>query len=133
DLYIAPNEATKNTLVSQGVAPERVSVRGIPISDRHLKPIDKNAVLQSLDLKPGLPMILLMGGSLGLGPMKSVIRKLDKLPQPFNIVAVTGKNEELKERLDRRGQKPRHPTKVFGFVENVHELDRKSTRLNSSH
>ena len=31
-----------------------------------------------------------MGGSLGLGPMKSVIRKLDKLPQPFDIIAVTG-------------------------------------------
>src|SRR5258706_264967 len=36
DLYIAPNEATKSTLVSQGVLPERVKVNGIPINDRHL-------------------------------------------------------------------------------------------------
>ena len=54
--------------------------------------------------------------------MKSVIRKLDKLPQPFYIVAITGKNEELKERLERKGQKLRHPTRIFGFVENVYEL-----------
>jgi processive 1,2-diacylglycerol beta-glucosyltransferase len=122
DLYIAPNDDTKQTLVSQGVAPERVKVHGIPIGDRFLSTADKDAVYKSLGLKPGLPMILVMGGSLGLGPMKSVIRKLDKLPQPFYIVAVTGKNEELKERLDRKGPKLRHPTTIFGFVENVHEL-----------
>ncbi len=122
DLYIAPNEATKETLVSQSVAPERVKVNGIPVNNRHLRASDKDAVYRSLGLKPGLPMILVMGGSLGLGPMKSVIRKLDKLPQPFYIVAITGKNKELKERLERKGQKVRHPTKIFGFVENVVEL-----------
>jgi len=63
-----------------------------------------------------------MGGSLGLGPMKSVIKKLDQLPQPFYIVAVTGKNEELRERLERRGAKLRHQTRIFSFVENVNEL-----------
>ena len=122
DLYIAPNEETKQTLLSQGVAADRVRVHGIPVDDRFNRTADKAAVYKSLGLKTGLPVILVMGGSLGLGPMKSVIRKLDKLPQPFNIVAVTGKNEELKERLERRGQTLRHPTKVFGFVENVHEL-----------
>lgn len=122
DLYIAPNEATKGTLFSQGVPPERVRVTGIPINDRHRHLADKDAVYESLGFKPGLPLVLLMGGSLGLGPMKSVIRKLDKLPQPFYIVAITGKNEELKERLERKGQKLRHPTRIFGFVENIHEL-----------
>jgi len=122
DLYIAPNDDTKRSLVSQGVPPERVRVHGIPVGDRFNQTADRAAVYKGLGLKSGMPMVLVMGGSLGLGPMKSVIRKLDKLPQPFNIVAVTGKNEELKERLERRGQKLRHPTKVFGFVENVHDL-----------
>ena len=122
DLYIAPNNATKETLVSQGVPAERVKVTGIPVNHRYLHPAQKDAVYESLGLKPGLPLILLMGGSLGLGPMKSVIRKLDKLPQPFYIIAITGKNEELKERLERKGQKLRHPTKIFGFVENVQDL-----------
>lgn len=122
DLYIAPNEDTKQTLVSQGVAAERVKADGIPIEDRFLSAVDKDAVYKALGLKPGLPLILVMGGSLGLGPMKSVIREVDKLPQPFYIVAVTGKNEELKERLEREGAKWHHPTKVLGFVENVYEL-----------
>ena len=122
DMYVVPNDATRGTLIAQGVAPERIRVHGIPVSDRFSTKADKDAVYQSLDLKPGLPMILLMGGSLGLGPMKSVIKKLDQLPQPFYIVAVTGKNEELRERLERRGAKLRHQMRIFSFVENVNEL-----------
>ena len=122
DMYVVPNDATRGTLIAQGVAPERIRVHGIPVSDRFSTKADKDAVYQSLDLKPGLPMILLMGGSLGLGPMKSVIKKLDQLPQPFYIVVVTGKNEELRERLERRGAKLRHQTRIFSFVENVNEL-----------
>ncbi len=122
DLYIAPTEDTKRTLVSQGVPPERVVVGGIPVGERFTAPVDKQAVIKKLGLRPEVPKILVMGGSLGLGPMKSVIRKLDKLPQPFDIIAVTGKNEELKERLSRRGRKLRHHTTIFGFVENVCEL-----------
>jgi processive 1,2-diacylglycerol beta-glucosyltransferase len=122
DLYIAPNEETKETLVGQGVRPERVQVEGIPVSDAFSAPVDKPAILKSLGLKPDLPKILLMGGSLGLGPMKSVIRKLDKLPQPFDIIAVTGKNEKLEEKLARKGEKLRHDIRIFGFVDNVAEL-----------
>lgn len=122
DCYIAPNEATKETLVSQGVLPERVRVHGIPISERFRRPVDKAAVIKSLGLKSDIPKILVMGGSLGLGPMKSVIRKLDKLPQPFDILVVTGKNQELKERLTRKGARLRHRTLILGFVSNIQDL-----------
>jgi processive 1,2-diacylglycerol beta-glucosyltransferase len=122
DLYIAPNEETRDTLASQGVLPERIAVHGIPVGSQHVRPTDRTGILRALQLKPDLPKMLLMGGSLGLGPMKSVIRKLDKLPQPFEIIAVTGKNKELKERLERRGRKLRHQTRILGFAENVHEL-----------
>ena len=122
DLYIAPNEETKATLTSQGVRPERARVIGIPISDKFSQTVDKAAVIRNLKLRPGLPKILVMGGSLGLVPMKSVIRKLDRLPQPFDIIAVTGNNEELKEQLERKGRRLRHHTIILGFVQNVHEL-----------
>ncbi|MGD1017680.1 MAG: glycosyltransferase [Verrucomicrobiia bacterium] len=122
DLYIAPSEDTRQKLVSQGVSPERVAAFGIPTNESFQQPVDKAAVIQSLGLKPDLPKILVMGGSLGLGPMKSVIRKLNKLPQPFDVIVVTGKNKELQEQLARKGPKLRHTTKIFGFVENVQEL-----------
>jgi processive 1,2-diacylglycerol beta-glucosyltransferase len=122
DLYIAPNDATRQTLLAQGVSAERVRVYGIPISSVFRQPVDPDAVICGLGLRPGLPKILVMGGSLGLGPVKSVIRKLDKLPQPFDIIAIAGKNTDLRERLERQGHKLRHPTKIIGFADNIHEL-----------
>jgi processive 1,2-diacylglycerol beta-glucosyltransferase len=122
DLYIAPSEETRQNLITQGVLPERVTTHGIPTNQCFIHPVDRPSVIKKLGLKPDLPKILVMGGSLGLGPMKSVIRKLNKLPQPFDIIVVTGKNEELQEELARKGAKLRHATKIFGFVENVHEL-----------
>jgi processive 1,2-diacylglycerol beta-glucosyltransferase len=122
NLYVAPNETTKATLISHGVAPSRIRVTGIPIRRRYTQIANKNALITQLGLRPDLPKILVMGGSLGLGPMKAVIRKLDKLPQPFDIIAVTGNNALLHEQLERRGRKLRHPTAILGFVENVNEL-----------
>ena len=122
DLYIAPSEETRQNLIAQGVLPERITTHGIPTNQCFLGPVDRAAVIKNLGLKPDLPKILVMGGSLGLGPMKSVIRKLNKLPQPFDIIVVTGKNQELQEQLARKGAKLRHTTKIFGFVDNVHEL-----------
>jgi len=122
DLYIAPSEETRQNLVSQGVPPERVKAFGIPTSQQFHASPDKAAVIKSLGLRPDLPKILVMGGSLGLGPMKSVIRKLNKLPQPFDVIVITGKNKELQEQLARKGPKLRHTTKIYGFVENIHDL-----------
>lgn len=122
DLYIAPSEETRQNLIVQGVLPERVTTHGIPTNQRFARSVDRATVIKNLGLKSDLPKILVMGGSLGLGPMKSVIRKLNKLPQPFDIIVVTGKNEELQEQLARKGPKLRHTTKIFGFVENVDEL-----------
>jgi processive 1,2-diacylglycerol beta-glucosyltransferase len=122
DLYIAPNNETRNTLISQGVRPDRVWVSGIPVCTDFLAPVNRAAVVRALGLRPGLPKILVMGGSLGLGPMKSVIRKLDRLPQPFDLIAVTGQNQELQTRLQRKGDRLRHRTAILGFAGNVNEL-----------
>ncbi len=122
DLYIAPNDDTRQSLLAQGVSAERVRVHGIPISHAFRAPVDAAAVIRQLGLRPDLPKILVMGGSLGLGPVKAVIRKLDKLPQPFDIIAIAGKNADLRERLEHQAHKLRHPTKIIGFAENVHEL-----------
>ena len=121
DLYIAPNEETKQTLLAQGVSDDRVKVCGIPIHERYAKPLDRTELVRKLGLSPDLPKILVMGGSLGLGPMKSVIRKLDRLPQPFEILVVAGQNDRLQADLQERGVSLRHPTRIMGFVDNMHE------------
>ncbi|MGD0016121.1 MAG: glycosyltransferase [Verrucomicrobiia bacterium] len=122
DLYIAPNSETKESLLVQGVPANRIRVTGIPIAASFAQPGNKNDTLKNLGLKADVPKIVVMGGSLGLGPIKSVIRKLDTLPQPFDIIVVTGKNKRLRNELLDRRRPRRHTTKALGFVDNMHEL-----------
>lgn len=122
DLYLAPNEEPRNTLVEQGVDAARVKVHGIPVCKHYTAPVDKAAVIKALGLRPDLPKVLVMGGSLGLGPMRAVVRHLDKLPQPFDLIMVAGKNKTLARRLSRKGSQLRHRATILGFAENVHEL-----------
>jgi hypothetical protein len=42
-----------------------------------------------------------LGGSLGLGPMEQLIRALQQLKTPVQIVAVCGRNEPLKAGIDQ--------------------------------
>ncbi|MCX7885779.1 MAG: glycosyltransferase [Verrucomicrobiae bacterium] len=122
DLYVVPNDATKATLISRGVDGARIKVAGIPVRRQHLNAVQREEVIRRLGLEVGLPKLLVMGGSLGLGPIRSVIGQLDKLPQPFEIIVVTGSNEKLREQLLRRARQLQHPTTVLGFADNVHEL-----------
>ncbi len=122
DLYIAPNDETKDSLLRQGVLAERIRVTGIPIAAQFAQQGNRDVALENFKLKPDLPKIVVMGGSLGLGPIKSIIRKLDTLPQPFDIIVVTGKNKRLRHDLQRRRRPRRHMTRVLGFVENMNAL-----------
>lgn len=122
DMYIAPSADTGLALEAQGVGADRIRTVGMPVHHAFNRPVNRDAVIQTLGLTPNLPKVLVMGGSLGLGPIKSVIRKLDRLPQPFDIVCITGSNNELKEALARKHDKRRHLIKVMGFVDNINEL-----------
>jgi processive 1,2-diacylglycerol beta-glucosyltransferase len=45
---------------------------------------------------------------------------LDKVPNEFQTVVVTGRNEELRRELAAQDRK--HPTHILGFASNMHEL-----------
>lgn len=122
DLYIAPTDETAAALQSQGVDPSRIQTVGMPIQTSFNRPVDREKVIASLGLDPQLPKALIMGGSLGLGPIKTVIRKLDRLPQPFDMVVITGTNSDLRRELNRKKSKRRHKIKIMGFVNNINEL-----------
>ena len=55
-----------------------------------------------------------------MGPVAEILTVLDKVEAGFQVVVVAGKNEELRRELAARDY--RHPTRVLGFVTNMHEL-----------
>ena len=55
-----------------------------------------------------------------MGPVAEILAELDKVPQAFQTIVVTGRNEELRRELATQDHK--HPTHVLGFSSNMHEL-----------
>ena len=120
DLYCVAAEETKARLVARGAMAENIIATGIPISAKFSQKIDGRQVRRKLGLRDDLGVLLVLSGGFGMGPVAEIVTELDKVEADFQMLVVTGRNEELRRELaavDRR-----HPTHVLGFSTNMHEL-----------
>ena len=120
DMYCVAADETKARLVARGIAPENIVVTGIPISGKFSVKSDAKAVRKAYGLRDDLPLMLVLGGGFGMGPVVEILAELDKAEGQFQILVVAGRNEKLRQKLAAQDHK--HPTHVLGFSSNMHEL-----------
>jgi processive 1,2-diacylglycerol beta-glucosyltransferase len=120
DLYCVAAEHTKARLVARGARADDVVVTGIPIGAKFSAKTDAAAVRKHLGLRDDLPVLLVLGGGFGMGPVAEALVELDKVTRPFQTLVVAGRNAALRHRLAAQDRK--HPTHVLGFTTNMHEL-----------
>ncbi len=121
--YMVGSEEARMYLSERGVPEEKVHVTGIPVDPVFAENGDRAQEVQELKgLDPKVPMVLVMGGGQGLGPIEEVVVGLNRLPQVFQLVVVTGTNAQLKERLTNRSDEFKRQTVVLGHVSFVHQL-----------
>lgn len=119
DLYCVATEETRARLLARGAAPEDVVVTGIPIASKFAQPVDVAEFRKRSGLRDDLPLLLVLSGGFGFGPVQEILGALDGTRLAVQIVVVCGRNEKLRRQIaacDRR-----HPTRVLGFVTNMHE------------
>lgn len=120
DLYCVAAEETRARLLARDVPAERVVVTGIPIAARFAARVDAAAVRRRMGLRDDLPVVLVLSGGFGMGPVAEIVAELNKVAAPIQVVVVCGRNEELRRELaivERR-----FPLHVLGFVTNMQEL-----------
>jgi 1,2-diacylglycerol 3-beta-galactosyltransferase len=118
DLCVVPTEAAYQRALLSGLKTEQVNVIGLPVADRFCQPIgDKNALRQQLGWPQERPVVLLVGGGEGMGPLEKTALAIAEANLPITLVIIAGRNVELKQRLEVR-QWPMK-TLVYGFV---HEM-----------
>lgn len=123
DFYTVATEEAHRTLVSLGVRPERIKITGIPIPLHFLHfDRDKERIGIKVGLSPEVPTVLIMGGGSGLGPIKEVVRQLDRLPQNFQMMVVCGKNRALFNTLNAARPALKKRVVVFAYVDFINEL-----------
>ena len=120
DLYCVATEGTKARLVARGAVADHVTPTGIPIAAKFLAKPDPKAVRKQYGLRDDQPVLLVLGGGFGMGPVAEILAELDKVPGQFQTLVVAGRNEKLRARLATQDRQ--HPTHVLGFSKNMHEL-----------
>jgi len=122
DLYFVPSNETGDKLISNGISADKVKTTGIPIDLKFNNAVDGKAVRDSLGLSQSVPVILIMGGSQGIGPVIEIVKILNELETQLQIVVVAGGNRRLYRMLKRREGRLAKKMIVFPYTKNIEEL-----------
>jgi 1,2-diacylglycerol 3-beta-galactosyltransferase len=128
DLCIVPTEAARQRALLVGLSPEQVQVVGLPVADRFCQPAgDPIELRRRLDWPQDRQVVLLVGGGEGMGPIEKIAVAIAEADLPITLVIITGRNQELKQRLDAR-QWPMK-TLIYGFVHEMPDFMRAANIL----
>jgi processive 1,2-diacylglycerol beta-glucosyltransferase len=122
DYYITPSEDVGNKLINKGVSRHKVKSLGIPFDPKFSEPLDREKLLHKYKLNPSIPVVLIMGGGQGLGPIKTIVRTLEKTKVDIQEIVVTGTNKKLYKTLKRRIKKYKKKILLFGYAQHINEL-----------
>ena len=122
DQYLVASRETKERLVSWGIAEDTIKVVGIPISADFSKEVNRQEILYKLKLKQDLFTILVGSGGFGAGPVEKIVKVLNKLNQPLQVLVVCGKSQKLYRKIKKLEPHFKIFLNTYGFVENMPEL-----------
>jgi processive 1,2-diacylglycerol beta-glucosyltransferase len=120
--YYVANEESRRHLIRHGQAPENVVVTGIPIDPAFAGRTPPEVARRRLGLDHRLPAVLILSGGFGVGPTVELIAAFSEAGAPCQLVVVAGANETLWKEAEAAAGSANRPVKVFGFVNNIHEL-----------
>jgi len=122
DYYITPSEEVSARLEKKGVKAFKIKSYGIPFDSKFNQKLNNEDIFCKLKLNPHKPVVLIMGGGQGLGPIKTIVKSLEKSEYDIAELIVAGTNKKLFRSLKRKIKHYKKEIYLFGFVQNIHEL-----------
>lgn len=118
DLVVVATEEAKAKGIDYGIPEGNLRVIGLPVADRFSEPlVDRNAWREKQGWRTDLPVILLVGGGDGMGPLKRVAKAINEARLNATLVVICGRNTELRE--DLRQVDWHMPVHLYGFTSNM--------------
>ncbi len=97
--YLALPESAEY-LARIGIPREKLRVTGIPVDPVFEKPVSQGEARRKFGLDDLVPVLLIAAGGYGLGPVEQLVKDLLALDRMWQIVAIAGKAEKLRNRLE---------------------------------
>ena len=120
--YVASDVVGARFRMRYGMKPEDITVTGIPVRADFRRERDLEGVRARYGLDPRRPTVLFLSGGFVAGPLLPAVAGIWAQRPDVQVLAVCGKNERLRrrvERLDRPDGAVLHP---LGFVPDVPDL-----------
>jgi 1,2-diacylglycerol 3-beta-galactosyltransferase len=121
DRCLVATEQARERALSCGLPAKSVDVTGLPVAPcfvdaaRH----DPVTAREELGLDPEGPVVLLLSGADGVGPLLRLVKAIADSGVEAELAVITGRNERL--RRDLASHTWSLPVHAEGFVGNVHE------------
>lgn len=121
DYYVIPHEDLTAEYIERGIPGEKLLPLGIPVKAAFLNRTKQDDARKALNLPCGIPMYLIMSGSMGFGKIHLFAYELSRrLRNGEQIVIICGNNTKLRNTLQREfSHNPN--VHVLGYTEQVAE------------
>ncbi len=118
DLVLVPTEKARQRGLMYGLQDDQVKVVGLPVADRFSSMTgNRREIRERLGWPQDLPIVLLVGGGEGMGPLEKTAHAIATAGVHAAMVVVTGRNRKLKSRLENYFWPL--PTFIYGFVKEM--------------
>ena len=99
--YFVALEETRVHLERLGIPADRITVSGIPIDPVFAEPKEARAMRLQHGLDPDRTTVLVSAGGFGVGPVAHLVRSLQELRHPSQVVVICGRGADLRRRVRR--------------------------------
>jgi len=120
DVCVVPTEEVRRSALRNGLRPEQVKILGLPVSMKFTRTADKPTLRTKLGWPVDRPVVLMIGGGEGMGPLYDTARNIMYTSPECTLVVIAGRNEKLKQQLERAEWTV--PTFFYGFVKTMPDL-----------
>ena len=128
DLCIVATDQAAERALENGISREKIQVIGLPVAQQFCEPLgDPVALREELGWPNDRPVVLLVGGGEGMGPLEETARQISDLDLKMSLAVITGRNTNLKEKLESRNWP--QPTFIYGFERRMPTMMRAASLL----
>lgn len=128
DLCLVATEAARQRALESGLQPDKVQVVGMPVSRRHTQVRgDRRALRRMLGWPLDRPVVLLIGGGEGMGPIYQTVRAISETPMALSVAVVAGRNQALRSKIEETEWAV--PVFSYGFERRLPEMMRAASLL----
>jgi processive 1,2-diacylglycerol beta-glucosyltransferase len=121
--YFVALEETRVHMEQLGIPPSKISVTGIPIDPVFAVEKNKNAMREKHGLRRDAITVLLSAGGFGVGPVEKIVLSLAEMNSEVEVVALCGRNDELRKRVEKAAGRPRASKTSVKAVGYTTEMD----------